>query len=218
MTLRAEDFVDLILRRRSVRSGYDNQVIPRATLERVVQCGLAAPWSKGASPLHLTVVTDRHRMAELAEIVVAAIGIDSYTPHDPRTGLPHPDWESTVIESAAVLAQVAAGIFVENAGPFSGGRRALLEADPRARELAIVGFELELAGLGAALENMWLAAIAEGLSAAFLGDIGVAEDAIKQDLSLSGDLLGVLVLGNADPAHIPPPRSLVGSPGVCWNP
>lgn len=218
MTPHADDVVGLIFGRRSVRSGYDDQEIPRPTLERIVRCGLAAPWSKGASPLRLTVVTDRRRMAVLADAVVSAPGVDAFTPHDPRTGLPRPDWRSTVIESAAILRQVAAGVFVENVGPFSGGRRALLDADPRARELAVIGYELELAGLGAALENMWLAALAEGLSAAFLGDIGVAEEAIRQDLDLDGDLLGVLVLGNADAAHVPPPRSIHEAADVRWNP
>ncbi len=218
MTTDAADAIDLILRRRSVRNGYDAQEIPRAMLERIVRCGMAAPSSKGANPLRLTVVTDRRRMAALADVVIAAPGVNDFTPHDPQTGLPRPQWESTVVESARILPQVAAGVFVENAGPFSGGRRALLDADPRERELAVIGFELELAGLGAAVENMWLASIAEGLSAAFLGDVGVAEAAIKQDLGIKGDLLGVLVLGYADPAYVPPPRTLAETPGVRWNP
>jgi nitroreductase len=213
-----EDVVNLICGRRSVRSGYNDRTIPRLTLERIVLCGLAAPCSKRATPWRFTVVTDRRRLADLAVAVKTAPGVDDYVPHDPRTGLARPELGSTVIESANVLAEVAAGVFIENAGPFSGGRRALLNADPSSRELAMIGFELELAGLGAALENMWLAAIAEGLSAAFMGDVGVAEPAIKLELGIRGDLLGVLVVGYADQRQLPLRRSPDASSLVRWDP
>ena len=100
-------------------------------------------------------------------------------------------------ESAELLRTVPAAIFIENRGPFSRGRRALLQAGPEAQALSIVGYELECLGLGAALENMWLAAIGFGLSGAFLGDVAVGEQAICRRLGIKGDLLGALALGYA---------------------
>jgi nitroreductase len=61
----------------------------------------------------------------------------------------------------------------------------------------MVGYELELAGLGAAVQNMWLAALDLGLSAVFMGDVAVAERAIAARLGIEGDLLGALALGYA---------------------
>jgi len=90
---------------------------------------------------------------------------------------------------------VPVAIFVHNAGPFSGGRRAILDAEPKARELAIFGYELEMAGLGAAVENMWLAAVAQGVSAVFMGDVSLAGLPDQPFLFGTGDLLGALALG-----------------------
>jgi nitroreductase len=217
MTWVPSPLVDLILRRRSVREGYLDQEVPREVLERVVACGLSGPSSKGSSPVRLTVVTGAPRLTRLARLVANAPGWQEYVPHDPATGKPRPEWQSSVQESAAVLASAPAAIFVVNGGPFSGGRRALLDAEPAARELAITGYELELAGLGAALENLWLAALADGLSAAFLGDIGVAEISLRKELGLEGDLLGVLVLGYAEPRDVRPAQEPDRS-AVRWNP
>jgi nitroreductase len=219
MTADAQGVVELLLGRRSVRTGYDGRPIPHDVLERIVRCGCAAPRSKNAGPARLTVVTDRARLSRIAEAVSNAPGGDDYTPHDPRTGRARPGWTTSVVESAEVLAGAPVGIFVENAAPFSGGRAALLQAESRARSLAVVGFELELVGVGAAIENLWLAALAEGLSAAFLGDVGVAEESIRRELGLRGDLVGALVVGYAAPSHVPPPRQTTADElNVRWDP
>lgn len=187
--------LDVILRRRSTRCGYTDRAVPMPVLESIIKCGLAAPSSKASEPWRFTVVTDRSLLDAIATKVSGSSDAVDYRPHDPRTGLPRRHWESTVLESAEVLRQAAAAIFVQNGGPFSSGRQALLEADPESRRLAIVGYELEIAGLGAALENMWLAAVAHGLSAAFMGDVSVSEIDIRQLLDTEDDLLGVLALG-----------------------
>lgn len=175
-------------------------------LEQIVACGLSAPSSKGSKPWRFTVVSDPTVLGELADAVATAPNGDAYTPHDPTTGRPYPEWTSTVLESAEVLRRVPTGIFVENSGPFSGGRQALLSADARARELAVTGFELEIAALGGALQSMWLAAVEHDLSCAFMGDISVAETALKARLSVAGDILGVLAVGYTRPGHAPPPH------------
>jgi nitroreductase len=192
--------------RRSVREGFDGSAIAEELLVTVVRGGLAAPSSKNARPWRLHVVTDRALLADIADAVQTADGIDEYVPHDPVTGLPHPRYVSTVVESAAVLREASAGVFVENRGPFSGGRASLAAADRGALTSALVGFELELVGLGAAIENMWLAAEAVGLSAAFMGDIAIAQPVIATRLTLAGDLVGVLALGRSVPGRPPHPR------------
>ena len=204
MTADEPEIVALALRRRSVRSHYLRRPVPRPVLSQILRCGLAAPASKGAHPWRFTVVEGAERLEAIADDVASAPGGEAYTPHDPATGSARPAWSSTVQESADVLRTVPAAIFVENLGPFSGGRQALLGAPPKARALAIVGYELELAGLGAAIQSMWLAAVGFGLSAVFMGDVAVAEPAIARRLGLTGDLLGALALGYATVADEPP--------------
>src|ERR1700730_12810949 len=110
-----------MLARRSIREGFDGQPIPGPVLREVVRCGLAAPSSKNAQPWRMHVVTDRATLGALADAVDHAVGVDEYAPHDPAPGRPLPAYVSTVRESAQVLREVAAAIFIENRGLFSNG-------------------------------------------------------------------------------------------------
>jgi len=168
----------------------------------ITRAGLSAPSSKNAQPWCLHVVADRATLQDIARGVRDAANSDTYVPVDPETGEPRPDWESTVRESAEVLRQVPLGIFVENRGEFSRGRRTLARATGETLSAALVGYTFEVVGLGAAIQNMWLASQARGLAGVFMGDILIAEQAIRQRLAMTGDLVGVLALGytSAGPA------------------
>lgn len=187
--------IELILARRSVREGFATTPVPKRDLELITKCGLAAPSSKNARPWHFHVVQDRYTLNSIAEAVRTADGAANYVPHDPRTGAPYPHYVSSVAESADVLQAAPAAVFIENRGVFSGGRAQLAQATKDALRGSITGYGLELIGLGAAIENMWLAANALGLLAAFIGDVVVAEVSIQRQLRVTGDLVGALVLG-----------------------
>lgn len=193
-----------ILARRSTRFGYERRSqVPDELLRVVTDCGLSAPSSKNARPWRFHVVTSTGLLDQIAQDVESAEGIDEYVPHDPVTGAPHRYWGSTVLESAAVLREVPAAIFIESRGVFSGGRGTLAAANHDALVASLMSFGLENIGIGCALENMWIAAVSLGLSAAFLGDICIAEAEIRTRLGLSGDLVGALGLGYATVS--PPP-------------
>jgi nitroreductase len=187
-----------MLTRRSTRGGFDGRSIPLPTLREIIRCGLAAPSSKNAQPWRMHVVADRPTLGSLAEAIEHAKGADEYVPHDPETGRPRPAYVSTVRESAQVLRDVSAAIFIENRGLFSNGRSALAGASRPALAGSLVGYGLEMIGIGAAIENMWLAAEAFGVRAAFMGDVVIAEEAICSRLEVPGDLVGVLALGFSD--------------------
>lgn len=187
-----------MLARRSIREGFDHRPIPSAIMREIVRCGLAAPSSKNAQPWRMHVVTDQAALAAMADAVEQAKGADEYVPHDPETGQPRPAYVSTVRESAQVLRDVSAAIFMENRGLFSGGLFSLASASRPALAGSLVGFGLEMVGIGAAIENMWLAAEALGVRVAFMGDVAIAEDAICRRLHIVGDLVGVLALGFSD--------------------
>ncbi|MFY9821800.1 MAG: nitroreductase family protein [Thermoanaerobaculia bacterium] len=186
---------DAIMSRRSVREGFSRTAIPRDVLEDIVRCGLAAPSSKNARPWRFHVVTNSSLLKELADMVERADCIDSYVPSDPATGAPRAGFSSSVMESAAALRNAPVAVFIENTGEFSSGRETLLAATSEALAGSIVGYTLEVIGVGAAVENMWLAAVGHGVAGVFMGDILVAERAIRQRLEINCDLIGVLVLG-----------------------
>lgn len=213
--------VQTILSRRSVRSGYVREKpVPREIITAITDCGLAAPSSKNAKPWRFHVVTSTGTLDQIAMIVEFSSGIEEYVPHDPRTGEPHPHWSTTVRESAAVLREVPAAIFIENRGVFSGGRPTLRNANSAALAGSLTSYAFECVGIGTALENMWLAAISLGLSASFVGDVAIAEDAIAEELVISGDLIGVLALGysTAQPSPVlpSPPETQTDEP-VVWH-
>ena len=194
--------IELACSRRSIRWGFAEQDIDENIIDDIIRCGLAAPSSKNAQPWRLHVVTARHVLTAFADAVQHAKYADTYVPVDPRTGRSREDWPSTVAESAEVLRSVPLGIFVENLGEFGRGREALATTSKDMLAAALVGYTFEVIGLGAAVQNMWLAAHAHGLAGVFMGDVVIAEETIRQELGMRGDFVGVLALGRTS---APPP-------------
>lgn len=193
--------VETILCRRSVRDGFLPKSIPDPVINDVLRCGLAAPSSKNGRPWLFHVVTARPILEQFAGLMEDAEGIDSYVPSDLATGMPSPGLRSSVLESAAILRQAPVAIFVEDTAIFTGGRQALARSSPESLRKSMVGYAFEVMGVGAAVENMWLAAVAHGVSAVFLGDVLIVEREIARRLGVNRDLLGALALGygQADP-------------------
>lgn len=187
------DAIEAILARRSDRSEEPSEPVSDEHLELILRCGAAAPSSKNAQPWRLH-PTRAPYPAELAGAMLDADGIEQFVPLDPATGRKREEWPSTVAESAAILRSADVAIFIENAGAFSRSRSVVASVPRDLLEDALIGFSLEMIGLGAAVENMWIAATALGLSVAFIGDVLVAEEVVQQRLGLGGDLVGVLTL------------------------
>lgn len=191
----SSETVNLILGRRSYRGPYSEREIPSDVLAEIIRCGESAPASKNARPCRFHLVTDSAHLQNIARVIIEADGADTYVPIDPQTGAPRKDWSSTVAESAATLGAARAVIFIENVGPFSGGRANLAAAPRELLEENLFTYSLEVIGVGAAVMNMWIAALSLGLKATFMGDICVADKKIKRALAMERDLAGALLLG-----------------------
>jgi nitroreductase len=198
------DLTELIRTRRSVREGYDERSVPEEVIAELATCGLSAPSSKNAQPWRLHVVERGGLLERVAGLVDVAGGGNDFVPIDPTTGAPR-QWSATTGESAAVLREVPLAFFVENLGPFSGGRASVALSDQRVRENALIGYSLEMIGLGAVVQNLLLAARALGLQGVFMGDVLVAESEIQSLLGFDGDLVGVVACGYAEGL---PPRAV----------
>ena len=201
------DIVKLILARRSHREFDPTKPVDVERLREIVRCGCTAPSSKNAQPWRFHVVSDATVLKRLADMVEHAEGADSYVPSDPATGLPR-DWESTVAESAQVLRMAPTCIFVENRAAFSGGRATLAKTARTLLADVLVGYTLEVLGVGAAVQNMVVAANALGLQCVYMGDVLIAEPAIRTELGMEGDLAGVLALGYST-EELPPRGHLI---------
>jgi len=199
---------EAILARRSVREGYSNKSVPVGVLEEIVMCGLAAPSSKNAQPWRLHVVCDPEALHRIAALVEGSERAEQFVPHDPETGAPHENLSSSVRESAQVLRSCGAGIFIENRGVFSRGIEALAVASSERRRAALAGYAFEILGVGAAIQNMWIAASALGVQGVFMGDVVIAESAIRSEIAIECDLLGVLALGYSNVVEGGPRREI----------
>lgn len=212
--------VHSILARRSIRWGFEERPISREILDTIVGCGLAAPSSKNARPWRLHVVTARETLQAIALAAETAADADTYVPPDPLTGQPSALFESTVRESAAVLREVPCAIALENRGVYIRSTEWLASREVPVIARTLTAYGLEVMGLGAALENMWLAANSLGVSAAFLGDLAIADNAARPLLGLEGNLVGLLALGysaaNPPPRREPPLSTQADAP-VVWH-
>jgi nitroreductase len=138
----------------------------------------------------------------VAAAMLSSERLTEYVPTDPGTGAALAGFDSSVAESARVIEEAPCALFIENIGPFSGGRVHLV-SNPATLGEAIIGYGFELIGIGAAIENMLLAAHALGLAAVFIGDVLIAEAEVKELLGFEGDLVGVISLGAVDRVELP---------------
>ena len=206
--------IEVMTTRRSTREGFTREPIAEADLRAILAAGLAAPSSKNAQPWRFHVVRSPDALAAVADAAVHedARNAEDFVPLDPTTGRPHTRWSSTVVESADVLRHAPVGIFIENRGEFSHDRASVAAADDVTA--AVLTYSLELLGVGAAIENLLLAAGALGLGAVFIGDILVAEPVIREQLGLDGDLVGVVAIGHGATPTAPRP---VHGDRVVWH-
>lgn len=72
-------------------------------------------------------------------------------------------------------------------------------------------------GIGAAIMNMWIAALSLGVQATFMGDICVAKKAIASKLGLRSDLAGALVIGYPAAGAPQPPSKPIDDERVVWR-
>lgn len=190
--------------RRSIRRGFTDREVPPEVVSEVVRCGLHAPSSKDDQPWRLTALLDRRLLQGIGRRMAASERADRYVPVDPADGAAHPGLASSVVESARVLGEVPLAIAIENIGSFTGGRERISGAGlaPSSLSEALIGYGFEYLGLGAALQSMWLAAQAHGLSGVFVGDVLIVEEEVRELVGLQGELVGLLALGySASPPH-----------------
>jgi len=179
--------------RRSIRK-YKDKPVKRELIEQVLQAGLYAPSSKNRQPWRFTVTSGKAKKALLGAM---RKGLDREKNKEAllpgsRQHLGGAEHTLEIMEQAPVV------IFVTNPLGIS-----LFETlSPEARVYEICNAQ----SVGAAVENMSLAAAGLGLGSLWICDTYFAYQELKDSLDAQGELFAAVALGYADEAPLQRPR------------
>lgn len=184
--------LDAIAARRSIRK-FKSTPVPRHIIEEIIKAGALAPSSKNRQPWHFVVTTGKAKEEALAVM---------------ERGLEHEAQQPLLPESAVyiggahntlnIMRQAPAVIFVVNT-------RGLDLLTPQNAENRV--FEIcNAQSIGAAVENMSLAAVEAGLGSLWICDIYFAYRELCALLNCGSELAAAFALGYAGEEPAPRPR------------
>lgn len=190
-----------ILTRRSIRA-YTPQKISKTVLKQILSCGLAAPSSKNSQPWKFYILNEKKKIQTFAKLLIKSKNLEA-EPCDPKTGKIRVGFKSTIKASGEILTRTPLVILVENTCPFSHRRSVVLKSKYKN---GICGHDSEMLSIGAAIENICLAAHALDLSSVIIADAVAEEEKIKKIYKMRGDFVAAIALGY--PTYQVPPKPL----------
>lgn len=173
--------------RRSIRR-FEDRTVPKELIERVLDAAVKAPSGKNAQPWRFIVLQGaaKDRLAEDMGKRVAFVKQSGY-----QTG--------SAEASARIMRQAPVLILVYNPNwsPAQGEG-----VDTFGRGMNVV----DVQSVGAAIQNMLLAATDAGLGSLWICDVFYAEEMINEIADLKGGLVAAVSLGYAAESPAPRPR------------
>jgi len=175
--------------RRSIRK-FKQDPIPQELLDKILKAATLAPSGKNKQPWRFYVVQESKR----DEMITAMReGLDQLTAMGYKTG--------SAKFTQYVMSQAPVTIFVYNpTGRHPTQERNTLEA---------FGDIVDIQSVGAAIQNMLLAAQALGLGTLWICDVFFAYDALTNWLGAEGEMIAAVSLGYPDQSPEPRPRKSV---------
>lgn len=177
-------------KRRSIRK-FDGREVPREMLEEIVAAGLCAPSAKNRQPWRLVIAAGNAK-DEALSAMERGLERERREPLLPESAKSLPDAEHTL----NVMRHSSAVIFVVNTLGADFSRQ--LAVDERVFEIC------NAQSIGAAVENMALAAVELGLGSLWICNTFFAQRELNEWLNTDGELFAALAVGYA--AESPPPR------------
>lgn len=173
--------IGAIVQRRSIRK-YTDREVSDSMIREILQAGILAPSSKNRQPWKFVVARGR---AKTEAVVVMREGIqrERQTPLLPDSGQHLKAAEYT----ADIMEQASAVVFLVN--PLGADIHRSLSPEERIYEIC------NAQSIGAAMENMTLAATDRGLGSLWVCDTYFAYQELKQWLHTEGELAAALVIG-----------------------
>lgn len=174
--------------RKSTRSFDPARVIPLACLEDLLISAMRAPSPKNRQPWHFTVVTERAAKERLSGILSQKL--TSLT-QDRRQSSRGTDDLELAQGSVLVLRDASALVFVAYVRDPQNEH-----GDPHQWALSAQPFEAaDLQSIGAAIENLLLAAASQGIDSLWMCDVLYAHQEYQECLDLQQPLVACVALG-----------------------
>ncbi len=187
--------------RRSIRK-YDGREVPREMLEKIIAAGMCAPSAKNRQPWKYVVVTGSAKQDALS-VMERGLEREKHKPFLPTSAGNLADAENTL----KVMRQSAAVIFVVNTLGAELSRT--LSVDERVYEIC------NAQSIGAAVQNMSLAAVELKLGSLWVCNTFFAQPELNEWLNTDGELFAALAVGYASESPAPRPRKPI-SETVEW--
>lgn len=181
------DVSEAISARRSIRRFKDTPLADEV-VEKILQSGTLAPSGKNRQPWRFYVVSGGPKKAEMVSILRAALQRMAAEGHNMRW----PEHSVDIIERAPVT------VFVCNP---EGQRPWFAHANDQAIMQVV-----DTQSVGASIQNMLLAAQAEGVGSLWICDVFIAYDVLCDWLGEKGELIAAISFGYADEAPAARPR------------
>ncbi len=178
--------LDAIAARRSIRKFKDTPVSDE-DLRTILMAGIQAPSGKNRQPWHFSVVKEDKR-AEMIRILRAAIARTKARGEDTGSS----EWTANVMEQAPVT------IFIYN--PDGIHPWLAHSIDQNFTDL------VDIQSIGAAIQNMILAAQDLGLGTLWICDVLYAYEQLSDWLCEKGEMIAAISLGYADESPAARPR------------
>lgn len=178
--------------RRSIRR-YFAEEVPRETMEAILRAGIQAPSAKNRQPWSFVVATGRAK-SEALDAMEKGLEREKTSPLLPESaGHLQGAWQSLEI-----MRQAPVIIFVVNALGVEIGKD--LTADERVSEIC------NAQSIGAAMENMSLAAMEQGLGSLWICNTFFAQRELMDWLNAEGELYAAMAVGHANETPQARPR------------
>lgn len=184
--------IEEIVNRRSIRK-YKDLKISREDIAEVLQAGILAPSSKNRQPWKFVVVSGKAK-GRMLEAMESGLEREKISPLLPDSKQHMRGAEYTY----SIMAQAPVTIFVINT--LGLDLSAQLTAEDRIYEIC------NAQSIGAAMENMTLAATHLGLGSLWICDTYFAQKELTKWLDTDGQLIAAMTLGYADEAPKARPR------------
>lgn len=184
--------IQAITDRRSIRK-YQDKPVPREMVEEIITAGMLAPSAKNRQPWKFVVVTEGAKEGMLAALI-AGLAREKKEPFlaESACHLDGAEYTFSIMKQASVV------IFIIN--PLAKKFGDCLSQEDRIAEIC------NTQSVGAAIENMTLAATNLGLGSLWICDTFFAQKELDEWLNVEGELFAALTIGYANEAPDARPR------------
>ena len=184
--------LDAIAARRSIRK-FKTTPVPRHIIEEIIKAGTLAPSSKNRQPWHFVVTTGKAK-DEALSAMEQGLRREAQQPLLPESA----QYIAGAWNTLTIMRQAPVIIFVVN----TLGLDLLTPQNAENRVFEICNAQ----SIGAAVENMSLAAVENGLGSLWICDTYFAYDELKAWLGGAGEPFAAMAIGYAAEAPRPRPR------------